>query len=86
MFKVDEDKRLDYMVVILWFVVDCFDFVEYAAFDQMLYYAEKYSYDIILNPHVKVVVNKTSMVIHPLVRHSNTLNLNKRRSGFQNWK
>jgi hypothetical protein len=39
MLKVDVDKRLGYTVVIPWYAVDCFDFVEYAAFDQKLYYA-----------------------------------------------
>jgi hypothetical protein len=34
MFKVDDDKRPDY-------VVDCFDFVEYAAFGQMIYYVHR---------------------------------------------
>jgi hypothetical protein len=72
MFKVDEDNKSDYTVVIPWYTLDCFNFVEYAAFFQMLYYADRYSYDIIHNPHVKVVCNKTSIVIHPLVRHSNT--------------
>jgi hypothetical protein len=61
MFKVDEGKRPDYIVAFPWYAVDCFDFVEYATFDQMLYYADRYSYDIIPNPHD-----------HSLVRHSNT--------------
>jgi hypothetical protein len=47
MFKVDEDKRPDYTVAILWYVLDSFDFVEHEAFDQMLYYVNTYSYDII---------------------------------------
>jgi hypothetical protein len=62
MIKVDEDKRPDYTVAILWYVVDCFDFVEYATFNQMLYYADTYSYDIIPNPHVKVICNRTTII------------------------
>jgi hypothetical protein len=54
MFKVDDDKRPDYTVAIPWFAEDSFDFVEYAAFDQMLYYAFVYSYYIIPNTPVKV--------------------------------
>jgi hypothetical protein len=50
MLKADKDKRPDYVVVIPWFAVDCFDFVEYAAFNQMLYYADTCSYNIIPNP------------------------------------
>jgi hypothetical protein len=79
MFKVDEDSRPDYTVAIQWYTVDCFDFVEYAAFDQMLYYANIYSYDIIPNTHFKVVGNKTTIVYHPLVRHSNTFTSNKKK-------
>jgi hypothetical protein len=65
MFKVDEDKRPDYTVTIPWSAIKCFNFVEYTAFDQMLYYTDTYSYDIIPNPHVKVVSNKTTIVVHP---------------------
>jgi hypothetical protein len=72
MFKVDDDKRPDYTIVIPWFAQDYFDFVEYAAFDQIFYYTLTCSYDIIPNPHIKVVVNKTSIVNHPLIRHSRT--------------
>jgi hypothetical protein len=79
MFKVDEDNRPDYTVAIPWYTVDCFDFVEYAAFDQMLYYADTYSYYIIPNLYVKVVGNRTSIVDHPLVRHSNTFTSNKKK-------
>jgi hypothetical protein len=79
MFKVDDDSRPDYAVAIPWLAVDCYDFVEYAAFDQMLYYADTYSYDIIPNPHVKVDGNKTIIVAHPLVRHSSTFKSNKKK-------
>jgi hypothetical protein len=79
MFKVDEDKRPDYSVAIPWYVVDCFDFVEYVAFDQMLYYVDRYNYDIIQNPHVKVDGNKTTFVTHPLVRYSSTFKSNKKK-------
>jgi hypothetical protein len=77
-FKVNEDKIPDYTVAIPWYPVDCFDFVEYVAFDQMLYYADTYSYDIIPNPHVKVDGNKTTFVTHPLVRHSSTFSNKKK--------
>jgi hypothetical protein len=82
MFKVEEDKRPDYTVAIPRYPVDCFDFVEYATFDQMLYNVESYSYDIIQNPHVKVVGNKTSIVNHPLVRYSNTFKSNKKKDMY----
>jgi hypothetical protein len=48
MLKVD-DKRSDYIVAIPWYAEDDLDFVEYAAFEQMLYYALIFSYDKILN-------------------------------------
>jgi hypothetical protein len=79
MFKVDDDSRPDYTVATPWFAMDCYDFVEYAAYDQMLYYADTYSYDIIPNPHVKVVGNKTTFVDHSLVRYSNTFKSNKKK-------
>jgi hypothetical protein len=66
--------------------VDCFDFVEYAANDQILYYADTYSYDIIPNPHAKVDVNKTTFVTHPLVRHSSTFKSNIKKTYIQNKK
>jgi hypothetical protein len=47
----------------------------------MLFYADTYSYDIILNPHVKVDGNKTTFVVHPLVRHSSTFS-NKKKDLF----
>jgi hypothetical protein len=80
MFKVDDDSRPDYTVAIPWHPEDCFDFVEYAAHDQMMYYADRYYYDIIPNPHVKVDGNKTIIVAHPLVRHSNTFKSNKQKN------
>jgi hypothetical protein len=45
----------------------------------MLYYTDRYSYDITLNPQVKVVSTATSVVTHPLVRHSNTFTSNKKK-------
>jgi hypothetical protein len=33
MFKGDDDSIPDYTVAIPWFAMDCFDFVEYAAYD-----------------------------------------------------
>jgi hypothetical protein len=78
-FKVDDDSRPDYIVAIPWYAMNCFDFVEYAAFDQMLYYADTYSYDTIPNPHVKVDGNKTTLVLHPLVRPSSTFKSNKKK-------
>jgi hypothetical protein len=80
MFKVDEDNRPDYTVAIPWYAVDCFDFVEYAVFDQMLYYANTYNYDTIPNPHVKVDGNRASIFVHLLVRHSNTFKSNKKKN------
>jgi hypothetical protein len=85
-FKVDEDNRLHYTVAIPWYAVDCFDFVEYAAFDQILYYTDRYSYDIIPNTHVKVVGNRTSIIIHPLVRRSNTFSFNKKKDLYSKLK
>jgi hypothetical protein len=79
MFKVDDDSRADYTVAIPWYPVDCYDFVEYAAFDQMLYYAYTCSYDLIPNPHVKVDGNKTIIVDHPLIKRSNTFASNKHK-------
>jgi hypothetical protein len=81
-FKVDEHNKPDYTVAIPWYAVNCFDFVEYAAFDQMLYYADTYSYDIIPNSHVKVITNKTYIVHNPLVRHSNTFKSNKKKDVY----
>jgi hypothetical protein len=81
MFKVD-DKRPDYTVAIPWYVENCFDFVEYSAYDQMLYYTLTYSYDIIWNQYVKVDGNKTSIVEHSLVRHSSSFTSNKRKEKY----
>jgi hypothetical protein len=66
-FKVDDDSRPDYAVAAPWFAMDCYDFVEYAAYDQMLYYVDTYSYDIIPNSKVKFDGYKTTIVLHPLV-------------------
>jgi hypothetical protein len=38
MFKVEDDKMSDYTIEIPWIAQDCFDFVEYTAFDQILYH------------------------------------------------
>jgi hypothetical protein len=79
MFKVDDDSRPDYTIATPWFAIDCYDFVEYAAYDQMLYYADTYSYDLIPNPHVKVDGNKTIIVDHTLIKRSNTFPTNKHK-------
>jgi hypothetical protein len=78
-FKVDYDSRPDYIVAILRYPVDCFDFVEYATFDQMLYYVDTYGYDIISNPHVKVDGNRITKIDNLLERHSNTYKSNKKK-------
>jgi hypothetical protein len=44
-----------------------------------MYYADRYYYDLIPNPHVKVDGNKIIIVDHPFVRHSNTLPSNKHK-------
>jgi hypothetical protein len=61
-FKIDDDKRPDYTIGILCNVDDYFNFVEYAVFDLMKYYVLMYNYNIILNLHVKVDSNRTSVV------------------------
>jgi hypothetical protein len=38
MFNVDYDKRPTYTVAISWYVKDCYDFVEYTTYNQILYY------------------------------------------------
>jgi hypothetical protein len=43
MFNVDDDKRPTYTVAIPWYAEDYYDFIEYAAFYQMLYYSLTYS-------------------------------------------
>jgi hypothetical protein len=48
----------------------------------MLYYVDRYSYDIIPNPHVKVVGNKTTFVTHQLARHSNTFKSKQKKELF----
>jgi hypothetical protein len=78
MFKVDEDSRPHYTVAISLFPMDCYDFVEYTAYDQMLYYADIYYYDLIPNTHVKVDGNRIIIVDHPFVKHSNTFPSNKK--------
>jgi hypothetical protein len=75
-------KKNDYTVAIPWYAVYCFDFVEYAAFDQILYYADRYSYDIIQNTHANVDCNKTFIVTHPLVRNSNTFKSKQKKELF----
>jgi hypothetical protein len=80
MFKVDDDKRSDYIISILRHADDCFDFVEYTAFGKMIYYTLLHNYDIIQNLHVKVVGNKTSIVTSLLVRYSNTFKSNKKKN------
>jgi hypothetical protein len=44
-----------------------------------MYYADRYYYDLIPNPHVKVDGNKITIVNHPFVRHSNTFPSNKHK-------
>jgi hypothetical protein len=68
MSKVDDNKTPDYIVAIPWFQEDCFDFVEYAAFDEMVYYTLIYSYNTIPNPCVKVDGNKISIVARLIKR------------------
>jgi hypothetical protein len=78
-FKVDDDSRPDYTVATPWYAMDCYDFVEYVAYDQMLYFVDRYYYDVIPNPHVKVDGNKTTFVTHTLLRHSSTFISNKKK-------
>jgi hypothetical protein len=77
-------KRPDYAISIPCFHKDCFDFVEYAAFYQIIYYALMYYYDIILNPHVKVDSNKSFIVKCLLVRYLSSFTSNKKKNTYGN--
>jgi hypothetical protein len=68
MFNVYDDNKLTYTVAVPWYVEDCYDFIEYAAYDQILYCSLTYSYDVISNPHLIVEGNKISIDSQSLVK------------------
>jgi hypothetical protein len=72
MFNVDMENRPTYTVAIPWKAEDCYDFIEYTAHDQMMYYYLKYSYDMISNPHLLEEGNKISINPHSLVKYSSS--------------
>jgi hypothetical protein len=86
MFNVDDDKRPTYTVAVPWNVEDCYDFIEYSAYDQMLYYLLTYSYDMIPNPHLQVEGNKISIDPHTLVKYSSSFPSHKRKELYSNQK
>jgi hypothetical protein len=54
MFLVEDNKRPSYAVAIPAEVEDCFNLVEYLAYDNMMYIINKLGYNIISNPHVNM--------------------------------
>jgi hypothetical protein len=52
MFLVEDDKRPSYLVAIPAFAGDCFNLLEYLAYDNMMDIINKFGYNIIPNPHV----------------------------------
>jgi hypothetical protein len=63
---------------------DCYDFVEYAAYDQMLYYSLTYSYDMIPNPYLMVEGNKISIDPHTLVKYSSNFPSHTKKEWYSN--
>jgi hypothetical protein len=54
MFLVEDDKRPSYLVAIPAFAGDCFNLLEYLAYDNMMDIINKFSYNIIPNLHVNM--------------------------------
>jgi hypothetical protein len=86
MFNVDVDNRPTYTVAVKWYVEDCYDFIEYTAFDQMLYYSLTYSYDMIPNPHLREEGNKISIDPHTSVKYSSSFPSHTKKECYSNQK
>jgi hypothetical protein len=86
MFNVDIDNRPTYTVAVPWNVKNCYDFIEYAAYDQILYYSLTYSYDLIPNPHIIVEGNKISIDPHTLVKYSSSFPSHTKKEWYSNQK
>jgi hypothetical protein len=86
MFNVGDDKRPTYTVAIPWYVEDCYDFIEYTAYYQMLYYSLTYSYDMIPNPHLIVECNKISIDPHSSVKYSNSFPSHTKKEWYSSQK
>jgi hypothetical protein len=86
MFNVDDDKRPTYTVAVPWYAEDCYDFIEYSAFDQMVYYSLTCSYDMIPNPHLREEGNKISIDPHSLVKYSSSFEPHKNSGWYLNQK
>jgi hypothetical protein len=84
MFNVDMDNRPTYTVAVPWHAEDCYDFIEYTAHDQMLYYSLTYSYDIIQNPHLREEGNKIFIDPHTLVKYSSSFPFHKQKEWYSN--
>jgi hypothetical protein len=86
MFNVDIENRPTYTVAVPSNVQDCYDFIEYATFDQMLYYSLKYSYDMISNPHLREEGNKISIDPHSLVKYSSSFPSHTKKEWYSSQK